>query len=83
MTIGKPHLPQVSESISDPDQANVRSAIARRADEARITSFATAALTGLLGVFAPRLGDKTSAYASMAWQIADAMEAEWQRRFKR
>lgn len=77
MTIGKPHLPQVSESISDPDQASVRSAIARRADEARITSFATAALTGVA------LYMTTAGATAAAWRIADAMEAEWQRRFKR
>jgi hypothetical protein len=63
---------KVTESISDPDQQAVRNNIARRADEARITSFANAALT---------LMHRQQFPAYEAWIIADAMEAEWQKRF--
>lgn len=65
----------VRESISDPDQRSVRDNIARRADEARITTFANTALQGLLtrsdGVHT----------VSRAWNIADQMEEQWKLRF--
>lgn len=66
------------ESISDTAQAQVRSAIARRADEARITGFATAALTGLMADPVISSGKRA---AGIAWATSDAMEAEWQKRF--
>lgn len=69
----------VTESICDADQQQVRNTIIRRADEARITGFATAALqTTREATF-----NSDEAHAKRAWHIADAMEAEWQKRFGR
>lgn len=67
----------VKESISDPDQRSVRDNIARRADEARRTDFAIAAMQGKLA------NGTYSSIAHDAWAVSDLMEAEWQRRFGR
>lgn len=66
----------VTESICDADQQKVRNTIIRRADEARITDFATAASQAI-----PYEWTSPGLHAQTSWAVADAMEAEWQKRF--